>query len=302
MEESAPDRARAPPLQAAHLGVEVAFERVIQGDDREKLAPAQMSAAPGTILESGKTSANRTMRKRFPRSESPSELLLPIVHSVPDTICSPYPARFIFQYVLPDAFADAPVHRHHRRVHRPRHLLACLLDERTDVVQQTIHGGRGCRRFTARYQFFGTCFPRSFLCHGSMIRSQSIVATLSQQLRPLSMAGAEKLQSYNIINARTGSSIINLRWQSGQQSQLCGQHRHNLTVGKELEKPNYLEGFHRALAGRPADALSTRIPNSKRQKRDDHASMVPVPHPKSAAPSFTSRRSSSPPPCRCTRR
>ena len=59
---------------------------------------------------------------------------------------------------------------------RPGPPAAGPLRSGADVAQQTIRGGGRRRRLSARYKLLGRCFPRSFLCHGSIVRGPSPVA------------------------------------------------------------------------------------------------------------------------------
>ena len=58
-------RAHAPAFSAAHLGIELALERCLSGNNARNCVQVNSRVSDTTICSSGKTSANWIMRRRF---------------------------------------------------------------------------------------------------------------------------------------------------------------------------------------------------------------------------------------------
>src|ERR1019366_3251699 len=69
-------RARAPVLDAAHLGIEVALKRVVDCDDLPEMCPAQLCPQCGHNLEIREDLSKSDHAEEAPLPEAPAELRL----------------------------------------------------------------------------------------------------------------------------------------------------------------------------------------------------------------------------------
>ena len=81
-----------PPLNTAHLRVEVAFQKGVQRDNREEVAPAQPSRQCLDNLKVLERLGKLDHIEQVSASEPPAELRSQLCRHA-DTICSPYSAR-----------------------------------------------------------------------------------------------------------------------------------------------------------------------------------------------------------------
>lgn len=112
--------ARVPAFDAAHLGVEVALERVVDGYNLAKMCPTQLCPQCGHNLGIGENLHEPDHPKEISLAEAFAKLgnqLCPQRGHYSLTILR----AFLFENVLANAPANLPVKRHESRVNRAGH-------------------------------------------------------------------------------------------------------------------------------------------------------------------------------------
>src|ERR1039458_8966400 len=127
-------RALVPALDAAHLGIEVALERVVQVDNEREVGPTQLCSQwlhnSGIREDLGKahhieevTPREATAELRLQLCTQRGHYLLPIL------------GPLLLHHVLPDAPPHVPIERGKARIHGPRYAFAGVQDQFPQVSE-----------------------------------------------------------------------------------------------------------------------------------------------------------------------
>jgi hypothetical protein len=129
---------RAPPLDATHLGVELALQRVLDRDEHGEVRPAQFSQQrcdnPGVGKYSRKLHHPAQVLLPEPAPVLRLQLLPRDGHDLGAILRAP-----LVEHLSADAVTDLPVECRERDVRRNRHLLACGFDHRAEVSHERGH-------------------------------------------------------------------------------------------------------------------------------------------------------------------
>jgi hypothetical protein len=136
--------ARAPALGAAHLGVELALQRILEGDEQPEVRPAQLSPQCGDNLRVGEGLGELHHPPEALLAESPAESRLQMSPQRGDNLGAVRRA-LLPQDVAPDAATDLPVERRQRGVRRLGHAAPGGVDQLRDLVRER-GGDTGERR------------------------------------------------------------------------------------------------------------------------------------------------------------
>ena len=136
-----PEGPRVPPLDAAHLGVEVSFQRVVDVDDLLEVSPAQFSPQCGD---------NLLIREYLGESEHVPQAFLGEAAAAlrgqlspqRGTICLAVFGPLLVEDILAYPLANVPVQADQPGVDRPCDLLAGRFDQGSDVAQEPIGSDR----------------------------------------------------------------------------------------------------------------------------------------------------------------
>ena len=129
----------APPLRTAHLGVELAFQRIFDGNRQlPKVRPRQLCTQCVHYLLVGECLGESDNMKPVRCDQTPGRIRRSIVHSSAFNNLLAIGRSFLPQNLLADAFADVPVERDQARVDRLHHLLPGRLDHGPHVGQKSV--------------------------------------------------------------------------------------------------------------------------------------------------------------------
>jgi hypothetical protein len=132
-----PQGPRAPPFEAAHFRVELAFQPIVNRQKLAKVGPRQLCTQCVHNLLVGESLGEPDHVKQIPAIKPPAVLRRQLFRQCRNNLLA-VARTLLVEYVLPNPLADVPVQTDQGRVHRAGGLLAGRLDQRTNVAQQAL--------------------------------------------------------------------------------------------------------------------------------------------------------------------